>query len=199
MRKTHYRKLADPALIGLLESEVKQEILDTIRANGVSTIREIAAAIGRPADGLYYHVRQLVVAGLLREQRAAGRGPRSAAAYALPRGISGYEVKYAPESAENVAAVTRIARAMSRMACNDFARGFREALAAVHGPHRNLWAARQKAWLSADELAELNRLLERIQQIMAQAERGADRSLCVLSYFLAPVDPQDPRREANRS
>ena len=67
------RHAVDPAgritavtAIAALGSPVRQEIIDTVELlGGKATIAELAAQLGRPADGLYYHVRRLVAVGLL--------------------------------------------------------------------------------------------------------------------------------------
>ena len=51
-------------------STVRQEIVDTIEAlGGDAAVADIAAHLGRPADGIYYHLRRLVDSGVLREDR----------------------------------------------------------------------------------------------------------------------------------
>ncbi|HET9620627.1 MAG TPA: helix-turn-helix domain-containing protein, partial [Kofleriaceae bacterium] len=53
-------KIVEPRAIAALASPVRQEILDTVEAlGGTATIAELAAQLGRPADGLYYHVTVL--------------------------------------------------------------------------------------------------------------------------------------------
>src|SRR5215831_10287962 len=50
-----------------LVSPARQEIIDLLARMGDTTIAELAAGLGRPADGLYYHVRALQRAGLILE------------------------------------------------------------------------------------------------------------------------------------
>ena len=55
--------------IALLASPARIEIVDTLEALGEAvTVAELAARLGRPADGLYYHLRQLADGGLIEEQ-----------------------------------------------------------------------------------------------------------------------------------
>lgn len=63
----------DVATIDLLASSARMEIVDALEAStGALSVAALAARLGRPADGLYYHLRQLVAAGLVREQADAG-------------------------------------------------------------------------------------------------------------------------------
>ena len=51
--------------IEVMASPARLEILDAVRSTGPCSIADIAALLGRPADSLYYHVRQLVEVDLL--------------------------------------------------------------------------------------------------------------------------------------
>src|SRR4029450_2776353 len=54
------RLIAAPAQVAALLSPVRQEILDALARLGTASIADIAATLGRPADALYYHLRELV-------------------------------------------------------------------------------------------------------------------------------------------
>src|SRR5205085_9716969 len=58
-----------------IASPVQMEIVEALQTGGPHSVRELAARLARPADGLYHHVRVLVKAGLLaaREERKIGR------------------------------------------------------------------------------------------------------------------------------
>ena len=63
------------AAIRLLASPVRQEIVDTLEAlGGEASVAELAAEVGRAADGLYYHLRLLVRGGLIDELAGDGEG-----------------------------------------------------------------------------------------------------------------------------
>ena len=64
--------VADVARIDLLASPARMEIIDALEAaRAAMSVAALATQLGRPADGLYYHLRQHVAAGLVVEQRAA--------------------------------------------------------------------------------------------------------------------------------
>ena len=63
------------AALTALVSTVRQEIVDTVEAlGGDAAVADIAAQLGRPADGIYYHLRRLVDGGVLRESDDNGDG-----------------------------------------------------------------------------------------------------------------------------
>lgn len=194
----------------MLESTVCQEIVDLVGAAGPSSVRQMAGLMDRRPDSLYYHVHKLVGAGLLIERGVRGAGRHAEAVYDVP-GRPLY-LAYDPHDGDNVSAVGRVVASMLRSTLRDFRSGFTPDLAVVDGDDRNLWAARMKGWLSADDLTELNRLLMQILQLF-HAERpladgdgaggsapGPSHSLHSFTWVLAPMTPAEPlRSNANSS
>jgi hypothetical protein len=83
-----------------------------------------------------------------------------------------------------------------QVAERDFARALRMPGVAMSGPRRELWAARNKGWVGAADLAEINRLLERLCDLTSRP-RGAGRDRLVsLVFVLAPSSRRPKRRPA---
>jgi hypothetical protein len=184
-------RVAGARAIGALVSPVRQELVDTVEAlGGEATIAEVAAQLGRPADGLYYHVRPLVKAGLL-VRRVHPDGDRFATPAARGRRLA---IEYAPGDPASAAALRRVVASMLRIARRDFDAGLRRPGVVANGPRRALWAARSKGWVSAAELAELNALLARAAALLRKPRgRGRDQ-LVSLCFVLAPIAARAPRR-----
>lgn len=177
-----------------LASPVRQQIVDVVCGLGRCSIAEIAAALGRPADGLYYHVRALLDVGLLVEAGERETQRRAETLYDVPtRGIM--RLVYEPEDEANAQAIKKIVAAMLRMTERDFVAGFDEA-ARVSGPERNLNASRQTAWLGRDARQEVNRLLARLQEIFSTASVPSeeDGELQSLTFVMAPLEAKPVRR-----
>src|SRR5436305_14568691 len=103
-----------PAALGALVSTVRQEIVDTIEAIGAeAAVADIAAQLGRPADGLYYHLRRLVDSGVLRagEDPGDGRGRRYSTT--APRGAR-VRLKYGRNSRSDTATVAKLVSGLVR-------------------------------------------------------------------------------------
>jgi DNA-binding transcriptional ArsR family regulator len=76
----------EPRRLAALASPLRMELIGALRTHGPASIRELAAQLDRPADGLYHHVRTLLKAGIVVErdllvlkkstkfQQLAGRG-----------------------------------------------------------------------------------------------------------------------------
>ncbi len=181
--------------IALLASPARIEIMDTLEAlGGAVTVAELAAALGRPADGLYYHLRRLADGGLIEETLAAD-GRRYRTRTRPGRRLS---LRYRPGRTTNARAVRRVAASIARVAQRDFARALADPASVVAGPRRELWAARGKGWVGPAELAEINRLLGRLSALLLAPRTPRKTKLVALSWVLAPLDAKPARRATPR-
>jgi DNA-binding transcriptional ArsR family regulator len=183
----------DARQIGLLASPTRIEIVDTLEvlANAVS-VAELAAQLGRPADGLYYHLRQLADGGLIEEEITAdGRRYRTRA-----RSGDRLRLRYRPGVTANAQAVARVAASVLRVAGRDFARALADPASVTEGPQRELWAARGKGWVGPAELTEINRLLRRVMDLLQGPRSTRKSKLVAVSWVLAPVESRPARRAA---
>jgi DNA-binding transcriptional ArsR family regulator len=176
--------------IETLSSPIRQDIVDTVDALGSCSVTELAKVLGRPADGLYYHVKALQRAHLL-EVSVAIRGGRRETRLSL----EGRQfIRYKPAQATNRAAVLRVVSAMLRNARRHFARGLRAEGAVVGGARRNLWAARTRGGLSRNGLREVNRLLHALLRAFERPKAtGSRRDLYEVTFVLAPAHMRRPR------
>jgi len=185
--------IENAAEIARLASPARIELIDTLEAlGGEASVAELAAQLGRPADGLYYHLRQLAEGGLLIEESTPeGRRYRTR----MPRGER-LRLRYRPGKTANAEAVGGVAASVLRVAGRDFSRALADPSSIVEGPLRELWAARNKGWVGDAELAEINKLLLRINALLRRARSPARDRLVALSWILAPVDAKPARRAA---
>ena len=188
--------IEDADEIALLASPTRIEIVDTLESLGSAvSVAELAAALGRPADGLYYHLRQLSAGGLIEEEAAPdGRRYRT-------RSRSGdrLRLRYRPGASANAREVGRVAASVLRVAGRDFARAIEDPDAVVEGSQRELWAARGKGWVGPSELAEINRLLARLMDLLQQPRSARRDRLVALTWVLAPLEPKPPRRGQDKA
>lgn len=182
--------IAEPRRIATLASPIRQEIIDTLATlGGEASVAILAEQMGRTADGLYYHLRLLRRAGLIVERAGqAGEKRFGFADDARPRLV------YRPESRANTTAVTRVAHALLQIAGRDFTHALGEVDTVTEGPYRQLWAARNKGWVSQNDLLAINRLLRRLCDLLGQARSQRRETLVSLAFVLAPVRPKPKRR-----
>ena len=163
---------------------------------GTVSVAEIAAALRRPADALYFHLRTLQRAGLVKKAGSRRRGGRLEALY---RTISPeLFLHYEPASAMNRRAVTAIVSSMLRLGVRDFRRAFGRSEVVVSGPQRELWAWRKAARLTLPQVAALNRQIQDLAHSMSQPQ-GKGR-LFGVTVLLVPLDrPGRSRKERPRA
>lgn len=192
--KTRTSSVIDDAKqIAALASPIRFEIVSALEAmDDAATVAELADALGRPADGLYYHLRAMVRAGLLHERIDAGVRRYRSTVPAGQRSRLGYK----PGATKNAEAVERTATSMSRLSQRDFASAIARSDSVVAGPLRELWAARVRAWVSDEEIAELNRLLNEIVQLLHRPRAKKADKLIALHWIVAPIDAKPARRGA---
>ncbi|MGO4883625.1 MAG: helix-turn-helix domain-containing protein [Bryobacteraceae bacterium] len=179
------REISSPRQIRALISPVRQDIVDTVEAAGPCSVADLACLLGMPADGLYYHIRCLTRAGLLKAVNSKSQHGRSAVR--LETATSQW-VKYRPENPANRRAVVRLAGSMLRNAQRQFGRAFRPDVAIVSGPQRNLWAARARAFLSPADVRRANALLQQLLAVFEPSKHPpATGSLHEITFVLAPV------------
>jgi DNA-binding transcriptional ArsR family regulator len=182
-----------PQLKALI-SPVRQELVDTLQSLGTASITELAEQLGRPADGLYYHVRALVKAGLVVPAGARPQGGRSEALYRTSAPKHGLKLDFEQPGRGARQTLERLVASMLRTAN----RNFREALArpevVVEGPERELWAARTKGWVTGGELRRANALLRELGDLMARQRSTRRDRLFSLSFVLAPARKRPARR-----
>ncbi|MBV9339707.1 MAG: helix-turn-helix transcriptional regulator [Acidobacteria bacterium] len=178
----------------VLAAAPRQELLDVLACMGTVSVAEIGAALGRPADALYFHLRALKRAGLVQQ---VGYRTRSGRREALFRTVAPeLRLRYQPRKAANRRAVTAIVSSMLRLGIRDFRRAFERADAVVSGNQRELWALRKTGRLSPAQIKDVNRLIERLTRNLSRPN-GRGR-LYGITVLLTPLDHRS-RRKGNSS
>ncbi len=193
MRKSYW--IREAKQLDCLASGVRQEIIDTVQSLGECSIADIARMLGRPADGLYYHVKELVRTGLLVKRGTARGLRREEVIYTIPFPRRPMRLEYHLEDPSNRERIAKIVRSMLNTTQHDFEDGLASELSVVKGERRNLWAARKKGWLNREEIAEVNALLMRLSELFGQPRSEDRQHLHVVSWVLAPVTPKPLRRD----
>lgn len=186
------RTIRNPAQVRLLSSGVRQEMVDTLAAlGGEADVASLAEQLGRPADGLYYHLRALVAGGLVEELpsdsgerrfRLAGNGDGPLRlSYELGPNGNGVELR-------------AFIHGLLQITGRDFEAALERSDAVVAGSGRTLWASRNKGWLSTADLAEVNALLARLGELTSQSKAEGREQLVSLAFVLAPNEARSKRR-----
>lgn len=177
-----------------IASPIRQEIIDVIQARGQCSIGDLAEELGRPADGLYYHVRALLAEGLLRQSsRKADNGRDERVLETAAKGslmVAGHD----PKDPATIAAKEKLVGSALKIALKDFAASLGSGQAVLEGRARNLTAGRVKSRLAGAELARVNRLFDEILSILTEPQEDSAAPLFSFAWVLAPVEAKPKRR-----
>jgi len=168
--------------VAALASPVRQEIVDAVAAAGACTMARMGELLGRKADTLYYHVAALVKVGLLVEVGRERTGKRFGAVYDVPG--RPLRIDY---QAVGSAAVSRVVSSAIRLGGRDFSRAIASDEAVTSGESRNLWGGRAKGWVTEEDLPELNRLIERLTELVQRGKPRDGAWAQSFTYVLTPV------------
>jgi DNA-binding transcriptional ArsR family regulator len=184
MRSTRTHLIRSEKQLAALTAAARQEVVDMLERLGTVSVGELAAALGRPADALYFHLRALTRAGLV---RSAGYRSRPRGKEALYRTVA-QELKlhYEPHRASNRKAVSAIVSSMLRLTTRDFKNAFRSGTVVVSGPRRELWALRKAGRLSPAGLTEVNRRIEELAKTVAAPHKQG--RLYAITVVLTSLD-----------
>ena len=185
--KTSRYFIADIAQVKALASPTRQEIIDTIESNGPSTVSRLGALLGRAPETLYHHIRILLRVGLVCRVEAGPGSASRGAVYDLPG--HAMSIAYRLEDPAMTAAIGDVARAMSRIASQDFERALARGDAVVEGPLRNLRSARKKAWLDDSQVEAINRHFHAIFSIMSNWDPPSSGvRLHAVTFMMSPIE-----------
>ncbi|HEU5137001.1 MAG TPA: helix-turn-helix domain-containing protein [Steroidobacteraceae bacterium] len=186
------RQIDDPHRIRVLASPIRHELVDTLSAlGGAVTVARLAEHLGRHADGLYYHLNLLKKARLV-EELADERGER---AFRLAgSGKAPLRLAYRVDRGGNAGALRTYSRGLLKVAQRDFLHALGQPGVVASGRRRELWAARNKGWVSARDLEQVNQLLEQLCAITSQKREAGRDQLVSLAFVLAPLEQRARRR-----
>jgi DNA-binding transcriptional ArsR family regulator len=178
-----------------LAAAARQEIVGVLEQMGTVSVAELAAALGRPADALYFHLRALTRAGLVQNAGYRSQSGRKEAIYrTIAREL---RLLYQPEDAANRTAISSIVASMLRLGMRDFSRSFQPGNVVVSGSRRELWALRKVGRLSPGQLAAVNRGINRlVDEVKVPA--GGDGRLYAVTVLLTPLDHRNKEPKASR-
>jgi predicted transcriptional regulator len=175
---------SEPSQLAALASPLRLELIGALGTHGPASIRELAAQLDRPADGLYHHVRTLLKAGIVveRARRKVGRRVEVVYEIAAPR-IAG---RLDPSSPQSKAAAIRAGTAAVRLAAREFKAAIESDAVIVTNGLANTRASRQRTWLTDQGLARLHRLFGQIERLLVKENEQKRGRLHSLTLVLAP-------------
>lgn len=187
--------ITDRRQIEALGSPLRQEIVDVLSQHGPTTIHAIGELLGRAPDGLYYHVRQLVALGLLREAGAVPSGGREAMRYDLAG--RPMRIVHKKGDAQQLDAVKRSISSLMRVSARDAHKALDAGIVRIDPTAPEFLGMRARTWLDEAELARVRELLGELARVVGEAKNKRRGRSYSLAFLLTPLVP--PRQRAQRS
>lgn len=166
---------------------VRTEIVETVSFLGPCSVGELARLLGRKRPVLHFHVDKLVGVKLLVRCGERGTGRQRETLYRTP-GTPVFVV-YDRDDPRNVELTARYSRNMLSHTTRLLARALRSRSIRTSGPHRDTYVAQMTAWLSDSELAEVNKLIERLHARLRPSPKTEGKKLCSFVLALTPLSP----------
>lgn len=166
-----------------LASSARQEIIDVLAQMGTVSVPELAQALGRPGDTLYYHLRIMEKVGLIEVVGSRVRDGRTEALYHRARNL---HIDYEAARQTNEKELIGVATSMLRLGIRDFADAVRDKQIVVGGNQRELWSARKTGRLRKADLKKVNDL---IKELLNSVSPGSDDGqLYGITVLLTPIN-----------
>ena len=185
------RAISDPAQLTALASPVRQEVIDLLARTGPASPYEIGLLLGRPADGLYYHLRLLERVGLVSATGTRVRRGRSEMLFRAEHRQPA--LRHDTSAGGNSPAVATIVASMLRLGIRDFRRASATPLIRTQGRRRDLWALRVTGWLTPGQLADVNRRMAALRDAVGRP-RSKGR-LYAITILLTPLEHRARRKQ----
>ena len=173
----------------MLALPVRTEIVETVSCLGPCSVGDVARLLGAKRPAIHFHMRKLVRVGLLIEAGTRGEGRKRETLYRTP-GFPIYVI-YDRDDPQKVAITSMYVRNMLARSQRLLAQSFESGKFTTNGPLRDTYATQLTAWLSGDDLIELNRLLEKLTELLRPSEAIEGKKLHCLTLGLSPLHPKE--------
>jgi hypothetical protein len=168
-----------------ISSPIRVEMLVFMIVAGTCSIRELAALMNRPADGLYHHIRKLVKARIISEVGVRRVGTQkemlyrtAAADISIDRNISNRRTRQR---------TIRLFRTIMKHALRTVEASLNSGETVLEGPRQNLrfnWLA---SWLDDAQLAKVHAHQDAISKILHEGLQRRDGQLVAVLTYMVPI------------
>jgi len=149
-----------------LASPARNEVFSTLLRLGPASVREVAIALDKPADALYYHFKNLAAAGLVSDCGKRPGATRSESVYEVSARL--LRIDPGDRTPRYLGAVRNLFDATLRLLGRRLGAALNDRSVRRAGPGRQLTFKTQLARLDDVALAELNRKLDDLSKFLAE-------------------------------
>jgi len=174
--------IRSPEQLKALRTPIRHRVLNAVLGLGRCSVAEIAERLEWKAESLYYHVKALMDAGLVRHAGQRATGGRSETIYeAVAADIT---LDLSNRSKEYLTAVRDVYRAALRATERDLEHAL-ESEREGHGPRVNTMLQRFNVRMSGADLRRLRAMLDEIGSFTAEHENPAASGTVALTIVLS--------------
>ena len=174
--------IRSPKQLKVLRTPIRHRVLNAVLGLGRCSVAEIAVRLDWKAESLYYHVKALMDAGLVRRVEQRSTGGRSQAVYEAV--AADIVLDLSNRSKEYLTAVRDVYRAALRAAERDLENAL-ERERKGKGPRLNTMLQRFTVRLSSGDFCRLRAMLDEIGSFTAEHEDPAASGTVALTIVLS--------------
>ena len=179
--------IRSPQQLRALRTPTRHRVLGAVLGLGRCSVAEIAKRLDWKAESLYYHVRALVEAGLIRRVEQRPTGHRNETVYEAV--ASEIVLDQSNRSEEYLRAVRDVYRAALRATERDLESAL-ESERKGKGPRLNTMLQRFTVRLSVADLRQLRAMLAEIGNFIAEHENPAASKEVAVTMVFSKLDPR---------
>lgn len=190
MTRSRKGLVKDKPQLAALASGARQEIVDVLPRLGTASVADLARALDRPPDSLYYHLRALQRVGLVVPAGHRRTQRRLEALYqaVAPR----IELRLEHLTPTRTKAAGAIVSSAMRMGIRDYKRALAQPEVIASGPDREVWALRTTGWLTE---AQMGKVIAQIRRLLGEVSRPrSEGRLFGLTLVFAPLHQRGRER-----
>lgn len=174
--------------VGALISPFRHHLMRTLSSIGPATVRELAEALGRSPESLYYHLRALERVGLIEDRSETGdERAYDTRARLMVTDPSATAPAYLQAYKKSAAALLRLAERF-------FARAVDAQAAAKSRRPKTLRIQQLQVRLDAQAKRELARRLDELVEFLAEADRGHGSEAIAVTLVSSPTSGAEDER-----
>ncbi len=168
-----------------LASPVRHQIHLAMEMLGRCSVNQLAERMNRVPETLYYHIRRLEKVGLVEQVANRVVGAREEAIYQLK--AKRLRVDPSQTSPRFIRAMAKGSRSLLRFAERSFEQALVRKAERRLIPKRSLRIEQLAVRLSTQDLAELNKRLDSVQEFLFDADQADGKQMYVVTISTAPL------------
>lgn len=185
MNRPRRHKISDPSELMAISSPIRAQIIGIMENRDEYSVREIAEYLSMPAESVYYHVHQLVKAGLLVRKGQRPCTTRSEAVYQLLAGS--ICVDWENKTSAFLEALKKASRGAHRLSERMVDEAIDSGMCKLGGPNADARIQQESVRMSKKKLRELIAMLIDVDNFVMENNDPDEETTYVVTASVAPI------------